>query len=196
MYEWSCIRHNVWTEHFHTRLFLDTFIFVHTSHCGSRCRTTCLHENMFMHMSSHVWAFVVSLFCLLQSIVPLLSLLFLFVLSWTSTSMMSRTPSINTNAFSHSEECCTVAKKFLTNLSHSWGKFVASSAFFHTHKYGETRIRTKFRFGSETEIMSRLRKRANQDSPWNKKSKFLLKSDLRFRSTNFKPSLIIEVSRN
>ena len=25
-----------------TQDFLDTFIFVHTSHCGSRCRTTCL----------------------------------------------------------------------------------------------------------------------------------------------------------
>ena len=34
----------MWTEHPHTRLFLDTFILVHTSHCGSRCRTTCLHK--------------------------------------------------------------------------------------------------------------------------------------------------------
>ena len=34
--------------------FLDTFILVHTSHCDSRCRTTCLHKKMFMHMSSHV----------------------------------------------------------------------------------------------------------------------------------------------
>ena len=84
-----------------------------------------------------------------------------------------------------------------TNLSLSWRKFIASSVLFHTHKYGETSIWTKFRFVSKTEIKSRLGKRANQDSPWKtKKSKFLLKSDLRSRSTNFKPSLIKEVSRN
>ena len=40
-----------------------------------------------------------------------------------------------------------------------------AQSFFHTHKYGETRKRTKFRFVSRTEIKSRLRKRANQDSP-------------------------------
>ena len=34
----------MWTEHPHTRLFLDTFILVHTSHCGSRSPTTCLHK--------------------------------------------------------------------------------------------------------------------------------------------------------
>ena len=56
-----------------------------------------------------------------------------------------------------------------TNLSLSWRKFVASSVLLHTHKYGETRIRTKFRFVSRTEIQSRLRKRANQDSPWKTK---------------------------
>ena len=44
-------------------------------------------------------------------------------------------------------------------------KFVTSSVPFHTHKYGETRIRTKFRFVSKTEIKSRPGKRANQDSP-------------------------------
>ena len=43
-------------------------------------------------------------------------------------------------------------------------KFVASSVLYHTHKYVEIRIRTKFRFVSKTEIKSRLRKRANQDS--------------------------------
>ena len=171
MYEWSCIRHNVWTEHFHTRLFLDTFIFVHTSHCGSRCRTTCLHESMFMHMSSHVWAFVVSLFCLLLSIVPLFSLSLLFVLSWTSTSMMSRTPSIKPNAFVHNEECCSVAKNYLlTNLSHSWRKFVASSAFFsHALVRGDPSTNEVQICLKKTKIMSRLRKRANQDSPWKTK---------------------------
>ena len=39
-----CNRRVVWTEHPHTRLFLDTFTLVHTSHCGSRCRSTCLHK--------------------------------------------------------------------------------------------------------------------------------------------------------
>ena len=84
-----------------------------------------------------------------------------------------------------------------TNLSLSGRKFVASSVPFHQHKYGETRIRTKFRLVSRTEIKSRLRKRANHDSLWKtKKSNFLLKSDLRSRSTNFKPSLTEVVSRN
>ena len=40
-----------------------------------------------------------------------------------------------------------------------------AQSFFHTHKYGETRIRTKFRFVSKTEIKSRNGKRKNQDSP-------------------------------
>ena len=36
-----------------------------------------------------------------------------------------------------------------------------------SHKYGETRVRTKFKFVSKKkEIRSRLGKRANQDSPW------------------------------
>ena len=39
-----CNRRGEGNEHPHTRLFLDTFTHVHTSHCGSWCRTTCLHE--------------------------------------------------------------------------------------------------------------------------------------------------------
>ena len=37
---------NVWTEHPHTAFLSHVCILnlVHTSHCGSRCRTTCLHE--------------------------------------------------------------------------------------------------------------------------------------------------------
>ena len=42
-----------------------------------------------------------------------------------------------------------------TNLSLSWGTFVASPVLFHTHKYGETRFWTKFRFVPKTEIKSR-----------------------------------------
>ena len=57
--------------------------------------------------------------------------------------------------------------ELVTNLSLSWRKFVASLALSHTHKYGETRIRTKF--VSKTEIKSRPGKRANQDSPWKTK---------------------------
>ena len=40
---------------------------------------------------------------------------------------------------------------------------------FHTHKYGETRIRTKFKFVSKTEIKSRPGKQATQDSLWKTK---------------------------
>ena len=40
-----------------------------------------------------------------------------------------------------------------------------AQSFFHTHKYGETRIRTKFRFVPKTKIMSPHGKRKNQDSP-------------------------------
>ena len=84
-----------------------------------------------------------------------------------------------------------------TSLSLSWRKFDTSSVFFHTNKNGETRIRTKFKIVLKTEVKSRLGKRANQDSPWKrKKSKFLLKSELRSRSTNFKQILTKEVSRN
>ena len=58
-----------WTEHPRTRLFLDTFIFVHTSHCGSRCRTTCLHKTCSStchHMSERLLfpCFVFFFFCL------------------------------------------------------------------------------------------------------------------------------------
>ena len=56
-----------------------------------------------------------------------------------------------------------------TNLSLSWRMFVASSVLFHSYKYEETRVRTKFRFVSKTEIKSRPGKRANQDSPWKTK---------------------------
>ena len=76
-----CNRRCVWREHPHTRLFRDTIILWHTSQCDARCRTTCLHKNMFIHMSSHVSAFDVSLFCLLPlSLVSLLSLPLLPVL--------------------------------------------------------------------------------------------------------------------
>ena len=37
--------------------------------------------------------------------------------------------------------------------------------FFHTYKYGETRVRTKFRFVSKSEIKSRPGMRANLDYP-------------------------------
>ena len=61
-----------------------------------------------------------------------------------------------------------------TNLPLSWRKFVANSVLFHTHKYWETRLRTKFRFVSKTEIKSRPGKQANQDSPWNTKKEQIL----------------------
>ena len=48
-----CNRREVLTDTPHTRLFLEHFDFVHTSHCGSRCRSVCLTKSP-MHMSSHV----------------------------------------------------------------------------------------------------------------------------------------------
>ena len=48
---------------------------------------------------------------------------------------------------------------------HSHEESLLPVFFLHTYKCGETRVRTKFRFVSKTEIKSRLRKRANQDSP-------------------------------
>ena len=47
-----------------------------------------------------------------------------------------------------------------TNLSLSWRKFVTSSVLFHTNKYWQTLVRTKFKFVSKTEIKSRPGKRA------------------------------------
>ena len=71
-----------------------------------------------------------------------------------------------------------------------------AQSFLHTNKYKETRVRTKFKIYLEN---------GNQVSTWktsksrfsleDTKSKFLLKADLRSRSTNFKPSLTEEVSR-
>ena len=37
-----------------TRDFFSTLSFLCTSHCGSRCRMTCLHKKMIVHMSSDV----------------------------------------------------------------------------------------------------------------------------------------------
>ena len=71
----------MWTAHPRTRLFLGTFILVHTSQCGSRCRTTCLHKTCSStchHMSERL---LFPRFCLLPlSLVPLLSLSLLPVL--------------------------------------------------------------------------------------------------------------------
>ena len=68
---------------------------------------------------------------------------------------------------------------------------------FFTRISTETRIRTKLRFVSKTKIKSRLRKTSESGfSLKDKKSKFSLMSDMRSRSTNFKPILIEEVSRN
>ena len=82
------------------------------------------------------------------------------------------------------------------SLSHEESLLPAQSFFTHT-RTGETRTRTKFRFVSKTEIKSRLWKTSESGfSLKDKSSKFLLKSDLRSRNTNFKPSLIQEVFRN
>ena len=64
-----------------------------------------------------------------------------------------------------------------------------AQSFFTRTSTGETRTRTQF--GPKTKIKSRNGKTKESGfSLKDKKSKFLLKSDLRSRSTNFKPSLI------
>ena len=82
-----CYRPGVWTEHPHTRLFLDTFILVHTSHCGSRCRTTCLHKtcpSTCHHMSQRL-LFPCFVFFLCLSCLYVLSHFYLFsVLNFNS----------------------------------------------------------------------------------------------------------------
>ena len=64
-------RSKMWTEHHYTTPFLDTFILVHTSHCGSRCRTTWLHKtcsstchNMSERLLFPCFAFFLCLSCL------------------------------------------------------------------------------------------------------------------------------------
>ena len=60
-----------------------------------------------------------------------------------------------------------------TYHSHEESLLPVQSFFTHTQK-GETRVRTKFRFVSKTEIKSRNGKRNNQDSPWNDEKKQIL----------------------
>ena len=56
-----------------------------------------------------------------------------------------------------------------TNLHSHEESLLPALSFFHTNKYGETRVRTKFEFGSKKDIKSRPGKRANQNSPWKTK---------------------------
>ena len=59
-----------------------------------------------------------------------------------------------------------------THHSHE-ESLLPGQSFFHTNKYGETRVRTKFNFVSRTEIKSRPGKQANQDSLWKTKEQIL-----------------------
>ena len=60
--------------------FLDTFILVHTSHCGSRCRTTCLHKtcSSTCHHKSERLLFPCCVFFLCLSCLYFLSHFYLF----------------------------------------------------------------------------------------------------------------------
>ena len=40
----------LWTDTPHSRVFVDIFHFVHTSHCGSRCRSVCLTKITLAHV--------------------------------------------------------------------------------------------------------------------------------------------------
>ena len=64
---------------------------------------------------------------------------------------------------------------------------------FSAHKYGETRTRTEFVSKNGNQFATRKTKESGF-SLKDKKSKFSLKSELRSRSTNFKP-ILTEVSR-
>ena len=53
----------------------------------------------------------------------------------------------------------------LRQTYHSHEESLLPAQSFFTRTSTETRLRTKFRLASKTEVKSRLRKRANQDSP-------------------------------
>ena len=194
----------------HTRLFLKHFDLVHTSHCGSRCRSVCLTKFTHAHVITCLSVRCLFLFCLLpQPLAPLSLSLSTCSLSCSSTSMSSEPPRVKTTALTHNEEYCPVAihhpptgyepnvldnfdysetsaaifqdesGDIDTELSYSCdaelddeiiGKALSSPLFiqereepanrrqvyhsheegllsaqsFFTHKYGETRVRTKF----------------------------------------------------
>ena len=67
-------------------------------------------------------------------------------------------------------------------LTLSWRKFVTSSVLFHTNKYGETRVRTKFKFGSKKDIKATWKTSKSEFSLKDKKSKFLLDPEARTSS--------------
>ena len=64
---------SLWAEHPHSAFVSHTFILAHTSHWGSRCRTTCLHKKMFNHMSERL-LFPCFVFFLCHSCLYVLSL--------------------------------------------------------------------------------------------------------------------------
>ena len=73
-------------------------------------------------------------------------------------------------------------------------KFVASSVLFHTQERRDL-YTNLIRVENESQVATQ-KTSESRFSLKDKKSKFLLKSHLRSRSTNFKPSLIEEVSTN
>ena len=86
---------------------------------------------------------------------------------------------------------------FIQERDHSREKSLLPAQSFFTRTKTERPVQGPSSVASRTEINSRLRKRANQDSPWKtKKSKFSLKSESKSRNTNFSLSLIKEVSKN
>ena len=105
-----CNQRCVWT---------DTFILVHTSHCGSRCRTTCLQKHVHPHVITcrSVCCFLVMSSSSRASTLSLTSTCSLF---WTSTPIMSTTPSIKPKMHPQNEEYCPVA---IYNPSHTRRRF-------------------------------------------------------------------------
>ena len=90
--------------------YMHTFILVHSSHCGSRCRTTCLHETCSStchHMSERL-LFPCFVFFLCLSCLYVLSHFYSLSVQ-TSTPTMLRTPRMKPKAHPPNEEYCLVA---------------------------------------------------------------------------------------
>ena len=257
-----CNRRGVWTEHSHTRLFLDTFILLHTSHCGSRCRTTCLHKTCSFtchHMSERL-LFTCFVFFLCLSCLYVLSHFYLFsVLNFNSHNIENvehQTQSAPAKwgvlhrgdiQPSHMLRDQTVRQLRLlrgfcidlqaetgdidTELSYSCdaelddeliGKALSSPLFIQVEKNQRTwdklvtlmmKVCCQLSPSSHAQVrgdpytnqvqiclkngnpVATQKTSESGFSLKDKKSKFSLKSEPRSRSTNFKPSLIKEVSR-
>ena len=102
--EWNW-KWEVQTDTPHTRVFLDMFDLVRTSHCGSRCRSVCLTKITHAHV---ITCLTVCCFLALSSSSPSRASTFSLncqtcSLSCSSTSMWSKPSRNKTTALTHNE---------------------------------------------------------------------------------------------